>query len=64
MVRIEQLSCVWDFEPTPRGYTHITYVVWADPKTSLPAFLVEPSLRRIAAEWVKLVIERARAWKK
>jgi hypothetical protein len=63
-VRIEQLACAWDFEPTPSGDTHITYVVSADPKTSLPAFLVEPSLRRIAAEWVKLVIERARAWKK
>lgn len=64
VVRIEQLDCVWDFEPMPGGDTRITYVVWIDPNTSAPAFLVAPSLQRIAADWVKLVIERARSWKK
>jgi hypothetical protein len=64
VVRLELFDSVWEFEPTPSGDTRITYVVWTDPKTSLPAFLVEPSLRGVAAEWVMLVIERARSWKK
>ena len=64
VVRIEQLDCAWDFEPMPGGDTRITYVMWTDPNTSVPTFLVAPSLQRIAADWVKLVIERARWWKK
>jgi len=63
-VRLEQADSVWEFEPTARGDTRITYLVWTDPKVSLPAFLIESSLRRIVAEWVMLVIERARSWKK
>ena len=60
-VRIDKLRCVWDFEPQPDGQTKLTYVVWTDPNTPLPAFMVEPSRQRITVVWVNLVIERARA---
>jgi hypothetical protein len=60
VVRVEQLDCRWDFVPLADGRTHVTYVVWTDPNTPLPAFLVEPSRQRLAVQWVNLVLERAR----
>jgi len=61
VVRIEHLRLVWDFAPNPDGGTRLTYVVWTDPNTPLPTFIMEPSIRRFAFDWVKLVIERARS---
>jgi hypothetical protein len=62
VVRLEKLRCAWDFEPQPDGRTKLTYVMWADPNTSLPAFMVEPSRHELMVVWVKLVIERGKAW--
>lgn len=59
VVRVEKLRCAWDFEAQPDGTTKLTYVVWTDPNTSLPAFLVEPSRQALMVTWVKLVLERA-----
>lgn len=61
VVRIKHLHLVWDFAPNPDGGTRLTYVVWTDPNTILPTFSVEPSLRSVAVDWVKLIIERARS---
>ncbi len=61
LVRIEKLRCVWDFVPQSDGKTKITYVVWTDPNSPLPAFLVESSRQSLMIVWVKLVIERGQA---
>jgi hypothetical protein len=58
-VRIDAMRSSWLFEPKPSGETAITYLVWADPKVSLPTAFVEPSRRDNAVQWVKLVIQRA-----
>lgn len=60
IVRVEKLRCVWDFEPQPDGKTKLTYVVWTDPNTSLPAFLVEPSRQSLMITWTQLVIQRGK----
>ncbi len=60
-VRLKKLRCTWDFEPLPDGRTKLTYIVWTDPETSLPTFLVEPPRHDLMITWVKLVIERGLA---
>ncbi len=61
VVRIEKLHAAWDFEPQPDGKTKVTYVAWADPNTSMPAFVLALPRQNLIVTWVKLVIERARA---
>ncbi|MFZ5446066.1 MAG: START domain-containing protein [Myxococcota bacterium] len=63
VVRVEKLRCTWDFEPQSDGKTKLTYVVWTDPNTPLPAFLVEPSRQAMMITWVKLILERAGHWR-
>lgn len=60
-VRIEGMRSSWRFEPRANGQTALTHVVWTDPKVSMPVAFVEPSRRKNAVTWVKLVLARARA---
>jgi hypothetical protein len=60
-VRIEGMRSSWLFEPKANGETSVTHTVWTDPKVSMPVAFVEPSRRKNAVTWVKLVLERARA---
>jgi hypothetical protein len=62
-VRIEALKGSWLFAPKGNGETAVTYTIWADPKSTLPRMMTEPSRRKIAFGWVKLVLERAAARK-
>jgi len=58
-VRIGWLKGDWLFAPKGNGETAVTYTIFTDPKTSLPRGMIEPSRRKIAFGWVKLVLERA-----
>lgn|GEM_PF-1928161 len=60
-VRLKKLRCSWDFEPLPDGRTKLTYIVWTDPDTALPTFMVEPSRHGLMVTWVKLVTDRGLA---
>ncbi len=58
-VRIAWLKGDWLFAPNGKGETAVTYTIFTDPKSSLPRMMIEPSRRKIAFGWVKLVLERA-----
>lgn len=60
VVRIEKLRAAWDFMPQADGTTRVVYVAWADPNSSVPAFLIALPRQNLIVTWVKLVIERAR----
>lgn len=55
-VRIEKLKGAWTFERRADGRVGLEYIIHTDPAGALPAFLVERSRRKIAVQWVKLVI--------
>lgn len=58
-VRITKVRCRWLAEPLPDGKTRLTYEVHTDPAGSVPAFLVEGSRRKLALQWIKMIIARA-----
>lgn len=58
-VRIEKLRGVWRFEPQADGKTRLTYVLHTDPAGAIPPLFAEGSRRKVALDWVKLIVGRA-----
>lgn len=59
-VRITKVGGSWTFTPQPDGKTKLVYVIHSDPAGSIPAFLVEGTRRKIAVNWVKLIVGRGK----
>ncbi len=59
-VRIETMWGGWLFEAQPGRKTKLTYLIFADPAGSVPAFIVHGGQKKAAKESVLLAIEKAK----
>lgn len=58
-VRMKSLTGFWAIEQKSEGKTQVVYVVHTDLNGMVPAFLAHSGMRDAAANWVRLVINRA-----
>ncbi|MGC4122438.1 MAG: hypothetical protein QM765_49245 [Myxococcales bacterium] len=61
LVRVNKLAVLWRFTPGEGGKTRFTYQIHTEAGGSIPAFMATGSRRKLGVQWVKLVLEKAKA---
>jgi len=58
-VMITNIHSTWLGERQPGGKTRVTYQIFTDPAGAIPPFLIEGSRRKLAVQWLKMIVRRA-----
>ncbi|HEY3452262.1 MAG TPA: hypothetical protein VGK67_38310 [Myxococcales bacterium] len=61
LVRVPKLGVLWRFTPSEAGKTKITYQIHTEAGGSIPAFMATGSRRKLGVQWLKLIVDRAKA---
>lgn len=61
LVRVPTLAVLWRFAPGDGGKTKVTYQIHTEAGGNIPAFMATGSRRKLGGQWLKLVVDRAKA---